>query len=116
MYSINKRLSLGVSAIVIVLGLYSFKFLGSEFLPELNEGSIWVRATMPYSIALDKSVQVANQMRGIMMGFPQVRKVVSQTGRPDDGTDVTGFYNNEFDVSLYPQEEWNPKISKARTD
>ena len=108
----NKRLSLGVSAIVILLGLYSFKFLGSEFLPELNEGSLWVRATMPYSIALDKSVQVANQMRGIMMGFAQVRKVVSQTGRPDDGTDVTGFYNNEFDVSLYPQEDWKPKITK----
>jgi cobalt-zinc-cadmium resistance protein CzcA len=108
----NKRLSLGVSAIVIVLGFYSFKFLGSEFLPELNEGSLWVRATLPYSIALDKSVQIANQMRGIMMSFPQVAKVVSQTGRPDDGTDVTGFYNNEFDVSLYPQEEWKPKISK----
>jgi cobalt-zinc-cadmium resistance protein CzcA len=108
----NKRLSLGISAIVIVLGLYSFKFLGTEFLPELNEGSIWVRATMPYSIALDKSVQVANQMRGIMMQYPQVRKVVSQTGRPDDGTDVAGFYNNEFDVALYPQDDWNPKISK----
>ncbi|MDP4213769.1 MAG: CusA/CzcA family heavy metal efflux RND transporter [Bacteroidota bacterium] len=108
----NKRLSLGVSAIVIMLGFYSFKFLGSEFLPELNEGSIWVRATMPYSIALDKSVQVANQMRDIMMSFPEIRKVVSQTGRPDDGTDVTGFYNNEFDVALYPQEDWKPKISK----
>jgi cobalt-zinc-cadmium resistance protein CzcA len=108
----NKRLSLSFSAIVIVLGLYSFKFLGTEFLPELNEGSIWIRATMPYSIALDKSVQVANQMRGIMMQYPQVRKVVSQTGRPDDGTDVAGFYNNEFDVALYPQDDWNPKISK----
>jgi heavy metal efflux system protein len=108
----NKKLSLGISAVVIVLGLYSFKFLGTEFLPELNEGSIWIRATMPYSIALDKSVQVANQMRGIMMQYPQVRKVVSQTGRPDDGTDVAGFYNNEFDVALYPQDDWNPKISK----
>jgi cobalt-zinc-cadmium resistance protein CzcA len=108
----NKRFSLAVSAVLIVLGLYSFKFLGSEFLPELNEGSIWVRATMPYSIALNKSVQVANQMRGIMMQFPQIQKVVSQTGRPDDGTDVAGFYNNEFDVALYPQEDWNPKISK----
>jgi cobalt-zinc-cadmium resistance protein CzcA len=108
----NKRLSLGISIVVIVLGLYSFKFLGSEFLPELNEGSLWVRATLPYSVALDKSVSVANQMRSIMMQYPQVRKVVSQTGRPDDGTDVTGFYNNEFDVALYPQEEWNPKITK----
>ncbi|HCL83473.1 MAG TPA: CusA/CzcA family heavy metal efflux RND transporter [Chitinophagaceae bacterium] len=108
----NKKLSLGIAAVVIVVGLYAFKFLGTEFLPELNEGSIWIRATMPYSISLDKSVQVANQMRSIMMQFPEVRKVVSQTGRPDDGTDVTGFYNNEFDVSLYPQEDWNPKISK----
>jgi heavy metal efflux system protein len=108
----NKKLSLGLSTVVIVLGLYSFKFLGSEFLPELNEGSLWVRATMPYSISLDKSVQIANQMRGIMMQFPQVRKVVSQTGRPDDGTDVAGFYNNEFDVALYPEDEWTPKISK----
>ncbi len=108
----NKKLALGISIIFIVIGFYSFKFLGSEFLPELNEGSLWVRATMPYSIALDKSVQVANQMRSIMMQFPQVKKVVSQTGRPDDGTDVAGFYNNEFDVALYPQEEWNPKISK----
>jgi len=109
----NKRLSLAISVVVIVAGLYAFRFLGSEFLPELNEGSIWVRATMPYSISLDKSVQISNQLRGIMMQFPQVRKVVSQTGRPDDGTDVTGFYNNEFDVSLYPQEDWKPKISKA---
>jgi heavy metal efflux system protein len=108
----NKKIALGVSIVFVVIGFYSFKFLGSEFLPELNEGSLWVRATMPYSIALDKSVQVANQMRSIMMQFPQVKKVVSQTGRPDDGTDVAGFYNNEFDVSLYPQEEWNPKISK----
>ena len=108
----NKKLALGISIVFVAIGMYAFRFLGSEFLPELNEGSLWVRATMPYSIALDKSVQVANQMRGIMMQFPQVRKVVSQTGRPDDGTDVAGFYNNEFDVALYPQEEWNPKISK----
>jgi cobalt-zinc-cadmium resistance protein CzcA len=108
----NKRLSLLVALIVIVAGLYSFKFLGSEFLPELNEGSIWVRATLPYSVDLDKSVEVANKMRKMMMDFPQVQKVVSQTGRPDDGTDVTGFYNNEFDVSLYPEDEWKPAISK----
>ena len=108
----NKKSALGISIVFVVIGMYAFRFLGSEFLPELNEGSLWVRATMPYSIDLDKSVQVANQMRSIMMQFPQVRKVVSQTGRPDDGTDVAGFYNNEFDVALYPQEEWNPKISK----
>jgi cobalt-zinc-cadmium resistance protein CzcA len=108
----HKRPSILVALVVIVAGLYSFKFLGSEFLPELNEGSIWVRATLPYSISLDSSVTRATQMRAIMMKFPQVRRIMTQTGRPDDGTDVAGFYNNEFGVSLYPQEEWNPKISK----
>jgi heavy metal efflux system protein len=108
----NKKSIIVVSCIVIVAGLYSFKFLGSEFLPELNEGSIWVRATLPYSVSLEKSVQVSNQMRMIMMGFSQVKRIVSQTGRPDDGTDVAGFYNNEFDVSLYPEDEWKPAISK----
>jgi heavy metal efflux system protein len=108
----NKSMSLAAASLVVIFGLYGFKFLGSEFLPELNEGSIWVRATLPYSVSLEKSVEVANQMRSLMMDFPEVQKVVSQTGRPDDGTDVTGFYNNEFDVSLYPQDDWNPKISK----
>jgi heavy metal efflux system protein len=108
----HKRLSLAVAIIGVIAGLYSFRFLGSEFLPELNEGSIWVRATLPYSISLDTSVAKARQMQEIMMRFPQVRRVMCQTGRPDDGTDVAGFYNNEFGVSLYPEEEWKPKISK----
>jgi cobalt-zinc-cadmium resistance protein CzcA len=108
----HKRSSIIVSFIVIAVGLFSFKFLGSEFLPELDEGSIYVRVQLPYSISLDKSVEVANQVRDKIIKFPQVKYVVSQTGRPDDGTDVAGFYNNEFDVLLYPEDSWNPKISK----
>jgi cobalt-zinc-cadmium resistance protein CzcA len=108
----HKRLTLIVTTIVIAIGLYAFKFLGTEFLPELNEGSIWVRATLPYSISLDTSVAKADQMEAIMMRFPQVSRIMSQTGRPDDGTDVAGFYNNEFGVALYPEEDWDPKISK----
>ena len=108
----HKRLTLIVTTVVIGIGLYAFKFLGSEFLPELNEGSIWMRATLPYSISLDTSVAKATQMEAIMMRFPQVSRILSQTGRPDDGTDVAGFYNNEFDVALYPEEDWDPKITK----
>lgn len=108
----RKKLTLLLASVVVVLGLFAFKFLGTEFLPELNEGALWVRASLPYSISLDKSVEVANQMRHIMMRFSEVERVVSQTGRPDDGTDVTGFYNIEFDVSLKPQNEWHPAISK----
>ena len=101
-----------ISLLIMIAGLYSFKFLGSEFLPELNEGSIWLRVQTPYSISLEKSVNVSVEIRKILMTFPQVKYAVAQTGRPDDGTDVAGFYNNEFSVMLYPESEWNPKISK----
>jgi cobalt-zinc-cadmium resistance protein CzcA len=108
----NKKIVLTSAFIIMVLGLYSFKFLGSEFLPELDEGSIWLRVQTPYSISLEKSVEVSKRVRSILIRFPQVKYVVSQTGRPDDGTDVAGFYNNEFSVMLYPREEWKPAMSK----
>ena len=108
----HKKIVIPVSICIMALGLFSFKFLGSEFLPELNEGSIWLRVQTPYSISLEKSVEVSTQVRKTLMGFPQVKYAVSQTGRPDDGTDVAGFYNNEFSVMLYPEDEWKPKISK----
>ncbi|GGA88109.1 efflux RND transporter permease subunit [Puia dinghuensis] len=100
------------SFLIIGIGFYSFTLLGTEFLPQLDEGAIWLRAQLPYSASLDKSVEVAREVRKMMMEFPQVKVIASQTGRPDDGTDVTGFYNNEFDVLLYPQDEWNPKMTK----
>lgn len=108
----HKKAAMISSLLIIVIGLYSFKFLGTEFLPELDEGSIWLRVQLPYSISLEKSVEVAKQVREKMIAFPQVKNIVSQTGRPDDGTDVTGFYNNEFDVILYPEKSWKPQISK----
>ena len=108
----HKFTAMIVSFIIIIAGLYSFKFLGSEFLPELDEGSIWLRVQMPYSISLDKSVEIAKQVRTSLMTFPQVKNIVSQTGRPDDGTDVAGFYNNEFDIILYPEDDWKPLITK----
>lgn len=107
-----KKLVVITSLVAMVIGLYSFNFLGSEFLPELNEGSIWLRVQLPYSVSLDKSVQTAKQVRSILMTFPQVQYVASQTGRPDNGTDVAGFYNNEFDVIMYPEDEWKPKVTK----
>lgn len=96
----NKRICLAIAASVLIISLISFRFLGNEFLPELNEGAIWMRASMPLSISLDESVRIANEMRQIIGSFPEVKQVVSQTGRPDDGTDATGFYNNEFFVDI----------------
>jgi len=108
----NKRMTLIVSAVIVVIGLGMFKFLGSEFLPELDEGAIYIRATCPLSISLDESRNLADKMRKIIRTFPEVKQVMSQTGRPNDGTDATGFYNIEFHVDIYPKKEWKSGISK----
>lgn len=110
----NKKQTIIVTGIVMVLGLYSFKFLGTEFMPELNEGSLYIRATLPYSVSLDKSEKIANQMRNILITFPEVEKIISQTGRPDDGTDVTGFYNIECNVALYPEKHWRKGVKREQ--
>ncbi len=107
-----KKTVVAVSLVAMFIGLYSFKFLGSEFLPGLDEGAIWLRVELPYSISLDRSVDLAKQVRKTLMTFPQVQAVVSQVGRPDDGTDVEGFYIDEFNIKLYPEDDWKPKITK----
>ena len=96
----RKTVSLLAAAVAVVVGMGAFHFLGSEFLPELNEGSIYVRAQLPLSISLEESNKLCNEMRRVFLSFPEVGDVVSQTGRPNDGTDPTGFYNNEFLVQL----------------
>src|SRR5580700_2808791 len=108
----HKKTTVTVAFIIIGVGFYAFTLLGTEFLPELDEGAIWLRAQLPYSASLGESVKVAREVRKMVMEFPQVKVVASQTGRPDDGTDVTGFYNNEFDVLMLPEEKWNPRITK----
>ena len=108
----HSRLTCGVAAVVLVGGLAAFSLLGTEFLPQLNEGSIYVRATLPQSISLPEAVQVANSMRRQIGSHPEVRQVLSQTGRPNDGTDATGFYNVEFHVDIYPERSWESGITK----
>lgn len=100
------------STIIAAAGLWSFTWLGTEFLPQLNEGSIYIRATLPQSISLQESVKLANEIRGKLLSYAEVRKVLSQTGRPNDGTDATGFYNIEFHVDIYPEKEWKSKLTK----
>ncbi|GBU07670.1 copper/silver efflux system [Bacteroidales bacterium] len=107
-----KKISLLTASAIVIAGLSSFYFLGSEFLPQLNEGSIYIRATLPQSIALNESVALANVMRKELSEFEEVKQVLSQTGRPNDGTDPTGFYNIEFHVDIYPQKQWESKLTK----
>ncbi|MDP9077819.1 MAG: CusA/CzcA family heavy metal efflux RND transporter [Bacteroidota bacterium] len=107
-----KKAVVTLSLVAMAIGLYSFKFLGSEFLPKLDEGSIWLRVELPYSISLDRSVELAKQIRKTLLTFPQIQSAISQVGRPDDGTDVQGFYIDEFNIKLYPEDDWKPKITK----
>ena len=104
----RKTISLVIAFAMTAGGLFAFSFLGSEFLPELNEGSIYVRAQLPLSISLESSNELCNQMRRVFLSFPEVSDVVSQTGRPNDGTDPTGFYNNEFLVQI----KHTPEVDK----
>ena len=85
-------------------------FIGAEFMPHLDEGALWVRATMPYTISFDESAKIVPQVRRIIGEFPQVTVVASEHGRPDDGTDATGFFNAEFYVGLKPYGEWRGPI------
>ena len=109
----HKKTTIGIASLVAAVGLWCFTLLGTEFLPQLNEGSIYIRATLPQSISLDESVKLANRMRRELASYPEVRQVLSQTGRPNDGTDATGFYNIEFHVDIYPEKEWASKLTKA---
>jgi cobalt-zinc-cadmium resistance protein CzcA len=90
--------------------------IGSEFLPHLDEGAIWVRGTLAPSTGPTESVRLMNQARIVLASFPEVTKVVSQTGRPDDGTDVTGFFNTEYFVDLKPKAEWRGAFKQNKEE
>jgi cobalt-zinc-cadmium resistance protein CzcA len=94
------------SAGLLAGSLLLVPFIGAEFMPQLDEGALWVRATMPYTISFDEAAKVAPKVREILSEFPQVTTVTSELGRPDDGTDSTGFFNVEFYVGLKPYSDW----------
>ena len=108
----NKKMALIVSSVIIGIGLFCFSMLGTEFLPQLNEGSIYARASLPLSVSLKQSVEMTEKIRKDFLKFQPVKQVMSQTGRPNDGTDPTGFYNIELFVDLKRAEEWKGGISK----
>ncbi|MGH7532564.1 MAG: efflux RND transporter permease subunit [Gemmatimonadales bacterium] len=99
-----------LSTAVFVGSLLLIPVIGGEFMPHLDEGALWVRATMPYTISFDESSKIVPQIRAILRTFPQVTVVGSEHGRPDDGTDATGFFNAEFYVGLKPYGEWTGPI------
>ena len=107
---IKFTLGLGVAALVFMLLLFFSGIVGSEFLPHLDEGAIWVRGTLPPSTGPTTGIAVTKRGRSILAQFPEVKQIVSQVGRPDDGSDASGFYNTEFFVDLLPRSEWRAEF------
>ncbi|HEX7409211.1 MAG TPA: CusA/CzcA family heavy metal efflux RND transporter [Candidatus Binatia bacterium] len=106
------RLTMVIALTLLGLSFSAVPFLGSEFLPELDEGDIWVRAKLPIGISLEGAERYVRQMRDIVLKFPEVRTVVSQLGSPDDGTDPNGPDNAELYVGLKPREQWTTTHDK----
>lgn len=108
-----------VVTLIVCLGIFAaslllIPFIGGEFMPHLDEGALWVRATTPYTISFDEASKLSPQIRNILLSFPQVTTVSNELGRPDDGTDPTGFFNNEFYVGLKPyyDHSWDGSIQR----
>ena len=106
-------LGIGFAGLAATL-LLAYLFLGGEFMPPLEEGNLWVRATLPQDASYETGAKMAHDFREILLGFPPVTQVVSQMGRPDDGTDVTTFNNIEFMVSLKPPSQWPSGMTKEK--
>jgi len=108
----NRKITVYGFLILLMACVVQFLFYGSEFIPKLNEGAIYVRATLPNSVNLEESVRLGKEMKVKLREFDEVKFVLNQTGRPNDGTDPTGFFNIEFHIQLYPEKEWKRTIRK----
>jgi heavy metal efflux system protein len=109
---VNKVITMGMIIFLLIGAGFAVRTLGLEFLPKLEEGNFWIRATMPTAISLGEGNRYVNRMRRIIASYPEVVTVVSQNGRPDDGTDATGFFNAEFFVPLKPFDTWPAGVNK----
>jgi heavy metal efflux system protein len=110
----NKVLVIGIAIALFALAGITVRSLGLEFLPKLEEGNLWIRATMPTTISLDAGNEYANRMRALIRTFPEAQLVVSQHGRPDDGTDAAGAFNAEFFAPLKPTKEWREELEQDK--
>lgn len=110
----NRAITLVGAVLVLGLAILALRSLGLEFLPKLEEGNLWIRATLPPSISLEEANGYVNRMRGVIKSYSEVVTVISQNGRPDDGTDATGFFNAEFFAPLMPSDTWPKGIDKEK--
>jgi len=110
----NRKITVAMGLVFLLVSGVLGSRLGSEFLPTLEEGNLWIRASLPPTISLEAGMPIVNKIREILLRYPEVITVVSQHGRPDDGSDAAGFYNAEFFVPLKPFDEWPSGMDKAK--
>ncbi len=110
----NKKSSVVIAIGVMAITFFSARFLGTEFLPELNEGALWVEAELPMSVSLPEANDISNKMIEVLHNFPEVKQTLAQVGRPNDGTDPKGFYNIQIQVDLYPEDKWKRKVTEEQ--
>ena len=108
----NQRLSIIIAVVFMLLTFFSAKFLGTEFLPELDEGALWVESELPMSVSLPQAKEVSDKMINIIGKFPEVKQTLSQIGRTNDGTDPKGFFNVQIQVDLKPKDEWRKGVTE----
>ncbi|MBV9768698.1 MAG: efflux RND transporter permease subunit, partial [Bryobacterales bacterium] len=108
--------AVGVAGFAVAIYLWIGGVIGSEFLPHLDEGALWVRGTLAPSTGQHEGIRLSNQARLILCSWPEVTQCTSQTGRPDDGTDTTGFFNTEYFVDLKPKEQWRPAFHQNKDE
>lgn len=104
--------SLLIAVIIMVVTFCSVRFIGTEFLPALNEGALWVEAELPMSVSLEESKMISNKMVDILREFPEVKQTLAQVGRTNDGTDPKGFFDVQIQVDLLPHEQWKRKLTE----
>ena len=113
----NPRLVILVTSLILIAGFaVSFKVIGTQFLPKLDEGNLYIRITFPYSISLTKTHENAKRVRDVLITLPEAKSVAVRIGRPEDGTEATGPSNSEYYVNLHPYNEWKRKITKEQLE
>jgi cobalt-zinc-cadmium resistance protein CzcA len=108
----NQKKSVVIAFVIMVISFFSFKYLGSEFLPALDEGALWVEAELPMSVSLSEANSISDKMVDVLTKFPEVKQTLSQVGRTNDGTDPKGFFNVQIQVDLKPKKQWKRGITE----
>jgi cobalt-zinc-cadmium resistance protein CzcA len=108
-----RGVTVGIMSILAIATACMLPWVGTEFMPELEEGNLWIRGTLPLNVTLERTAENSKTARAIIASYPEVQSIVAQLGRPDDGTDTAGFYNSEYFVPLQPEDKWPAVVERT---